>query len=457
GPGRAPDPRRWLVLAVASAAQFLAVLDVIAVNIAFPAIGDDFGAASTARLSWVLNAYTIVLTALLVPAGRLADRSGGRRSFLTGLVVFGVASVGCGAAPGLEALIAARVLQGVGAAVLVPTSLSLALPGFPQRERATALGIWTAVSAVAASTGPLIGGALAASSWRWIFLINVPVVVAAALAGLRLLPRTAPGDRHGLDPVGTLLVLLCTGCLATAFVTAEDWGRTSAGTLGMLAAGLLAGALGVRHMRRAKDPVIDPELFRTPGFPAAGLGIFAYFLAYSAMLLSITLLCTGVWGFSVQRTGLAVAPWPGTVLVVSALSGRIVGAIGERVAGAVGSLSFVAASLWWLVGVEQRAHYAVALLPGLVLAGVGTGLYQPVAFAAAGRLPVRLLSLGSGVLMMARQGGTALGVAVLVALTGSTQHAPLPPLRAGWVFAAAMSIAATAAVVRWGSARRAPR
>ncbi|KUJ68766.1 multidrug transporter [Streptomyces albus subsp. albus] len=446
-----------MVLAVASAAQFLAVLDVIAVNIAFPAIGDDFDSASTAQLSWVLNAYTIVLTALLVPAGRLADRSGGRRSFLIGLVVFGVASIGCGAAPGLGALIAARVLQGVGAAVLVPTSLSLALPGFPQRERATALGIWTAVSAVAASTGPLLGGALAASSWRWIFLINVPVVLAATVAGLRLLPRTAPGDRRGLDPLGTLLVLLCTGCLTTAFVTAEEWGRTSAGTLGMLAVGLLAGVAGVWHMRRAKDPVIDPELFRSRGFPAAGLGVFAYFLAYSAMLLSVTLLCTGTWDFSVQRAGLAIAPWPATVLVVSMLSGRIVGAVGERLAGAIGSLSFVAASLWWLMAVEQRAHYAVALVPGLILAGVGTGLYQPVAFAAAGRLPTRLLSLGSGVLMMARQGGTALGVAVLVALTGSAQQPELAALRVGWGFAAAASAAATVAVIRYGSGRPAAR
>ncbi|SCF90703.1 Major Facilitator Superfamily protein, partial [Streptomyces sp. MnatMP-M27] len=154
----APDPRRWLILAVASAAQFLAVLDMIAVNIAFPAIGADFSSASTAELSWVLNAYTIVLAALLVPAGRLADAIGGRRSFLTGIALFGLASLACGAAPGLGTLIAARVAQGVAAAVLVPTSLSLALPAFPRRERATAVGVWTAVSAVAASSGPVAGG-----------------------------------------------------------------------------------------------------------------------------------------------------------------------------------------------------------------------------------------------------------------------------------------------------------
>ncbi|WP_258407820.1 MFS transporter [Streptomyces hygroscopicus] len=137
---------------------------MIAVNIAFPAIGADFRSASTAELSWVLNAYTIVLAALLVPAGRLADAIGGRRSFLAGIALFGLASVACGAAPDLGTLIAARVVQGAAAAVLVPTSLSLALPAFPERERATAVGVWTAVSAVAASSGPVAGGLLAAST-----------------------------------------------------------------------------------------------------------------------------------------------------------------------------------------------------------------------------------------------------------------------------------------------------
>ncbi|GHJ31931.1 hypothetical protein TPA0910_63640 [Streptomyces hygroscopicus subsp. sporocinereus] len=178
------------------------MLDMIAVNIAFPAIGADFRSASTAELSWVLNAYTIVLAALLVPAGRLADAIGGRRSFLAGIALFGLASVACGAAPDLGTLIAARVVQGAAAAVLVPTSLSLALPAFPERERATAVGVWTAVSAVAASSGPVAGGLLAASDWRWIFFSNPPVVLAAWAAGLRLLPRTGPVGGAWRRPAG---------------------------------------------------------------------------------------------------------------------------------------------------------------------------------------------------------------------------------------------------------------
>ncbi|MDX3230146.1 MFS transporter [Streptomyces sp. ME19-01-6] len=463
-PSPAPDPRRWLILAVASTGQFLAVLDLIAVNIAFPAIGEDFRSASTAELSWVLNAYTIVLAALLVPAGRFADETGRRRSFLLGMALFGVASVGCGAAPGLGWLIAARVVQGAAAAVVVPTSLSLALPAFAPRERATAVGVWTAVSAVAGSAGPVVGGLLAASDWRWIFLVNAPVVLVAVSAGPLLLPRSenrysenrcseaARTERVGrarrLDPLGTLLVLLATGSLTTACVEAPEWGYAAPATLAFLTAGAVTGGLCAVHVRRHPDPVVDPALFRTRGFTTATFGLFSYFLAYAAILLAATWMFTGVWGYSTRRAGLALAPWPLTLLVVSTLSGRIVRALGERRAAVLGAAAFTAAPVWWLLAAGPSgdgAHYVTGFLPGLVLAGIGAGLYQPVMFAAAGQLPARRLSLGSGVLMMARQGGTALGVAALVVVTGGARQPDLGALRAGWVFAAVTAAVAALA------------
>lgn len=460
----APGPHRWLVLAIASAAQFLAVLDMIAVTIAFPAIGRDFGSASPAALSWVLNAYTVVLAALLVPGGRIADAAGRRRAFLAGMVLFGLASAGCAAAPSLALLIAARVAQGVAAAVLIPTSLSLALPAFPARERATAVGVWTAVSAVAASSGPVVGGLLAASDWRWIFLVNVPVVVVAVAAGVRYLPRRtegagrvgAPDRRPGLDPLGTVLVLVCVGALVTACSQASQWGYAAPGTLAFLAAGVLAGVLCAVHVRRAAEPVVHPDLFRAPGFTTATLGLLAYFVAYAATTLGSTLLFTDVWHYSSQGAGLALAPWPLTVLVVSAFSGRVVRAMGERAAALAGALCFAAVPVWWLAAAPaDGSHYVTAYLPGLVLAGIGTGLYQPVMFAAAGRLPAARLSLGSGVLMVSRQGGTALGVAALVAVTGGQRHMDAAALRYGWFLVVVMAGLAVGAAAVLPAARRA--
>ena len=185
--------RRWAVLAVVSAAQFLTVLDLWVVNIALPALQHDFAPVD---VSWILDVYAIVLATLLLPAGPAADSIGRRELFLAGLVVFGVASLGCAVAPGLPVLIACRVLQAAGAAVLMPTSLGLALSVFPPDQRGTAVGIWAGVGGVAAGGGPVLGGLLVASSWRWIFLINVPIIVAALVAGVVVLPRhrAAGGD-----------------------------------------------------------------------------------------------------------------------------------------------------------------------------------------------------------------------------------------------------------------------
>ena len=180
--------RRWAVLAVVSAAQFLTVLDLWVVNIALPALQHDFAPATLSDVSWILDVYAIVLAALLLPAGRAADSIGRRKCFLAGLVVFGVASLGCAVAPDLPALIACRALQAAGAAVLMPTSLGLALSVFPSHQRGTAVGVWAGVGAVAAGSGPVLGGLLVESSWRWIFLINLPVILATLAAGVAILP-----------------------------------------------------------------------------------------------------------------------------------------------------------------------------------------------------------------------------------------------------------------------------
>src|ERR1700751_3019360 len=207
-----PGRRRWAVLAVVSAAQFLIILDLWVVNIALPALQRDFAPAPLSDVPWILAVYAIVIATLLLPAGRAADRIGRRECFLAGLVIFGAASLGCAVASGLPALIACRALQAVGAAVLMPTSLGLALSAFPPRQRGTAVGVWAGVGAVAAGSGPVMGGLLIEWSWRWIFLINLPVVLAAWAAGAAMLPRRGAergGRRPGfrIDGVGKILGL----------------------------------------------------------------------------------------------------------------------------------------------------------------------------------------------------------------------------------------------------------
>jgi MFS family permease len=184
---------------VVSTAQFLIILDLWVVNIALPALQRDFAPATLSDVSWILDVYAFVLAALLLPAGRAADSIGRRQCFLAGLVVFGAASLGCAVAPDLAALIAFRALQAAGAAVLLPTSLGLALEVFPAQQRGTAVGVWAAVGAVAAGSGPVLGGLLVESSWRWIFLINLPVILAALAAGVAILPRRS-GVRDGQQP-----------------------------------------------------------------------------------------------------------------------------------------------------------------------------------------------------------------------------------------------------------------
>ncbi|MCC3771812.1 MFS transporter, partial [Streptomyces sp. UNOC14_S4] len=450
------DPRRWLVLTVASAAQFLAILDLFAVTVAFPALEKSFPEASMASMSWVLNGYTIVLAALLIPAGRLADDTSRKASFLLGMLLFGLSSVGCAIAPSLTVLIVARVVQAVAAAVLVPTSLGLALPAFPEHERSTAIGIWTAVAAVAAGSGPVLGGLLVQLSWRWIFLINVPVCAIAAVAGVRLLPNVARKASQGLDLLGSALILLASGALTMAFVEAPDWGYTAPGTVVCFVAAVVLTAVCVWHVRRSPAPIISPALFANRMFRVGTAGIFLYYLAFASMLFQAALFLTGQWHYTVLRAGLGIAPTPVTVMILSSQSGRIIKRIGARTSAVAGGLVFAAGCAWWLATADSSPAYAATYLPGAILVGAGNALIQPALFGAASALPAEQLSVGSGTLMMSRQIGSALGVALLTAILGSSEHPTMGAFRHGWVYMIVTALLATLAGLRYTAGTPAP-
>src|SRR3954464_15841717 len=242
---------KWQVLIVVSAAVFMASLDLFIVNIAFPAIEQDFGGTSIGSLSWILNAYAIVFAALLVPAGRTADRLGRKRFFIAGLVLFTVASALCAAAPNVELLVAARVLQALGAASLFPTSLALLLPEFPAEERRTAVSIWAAVGGVAAAAGPPVGGLLVQAGWQLVFLVNVPIGIVLLVFAVRILREARePAGAPRPDLAGAALLTAAIGTLTLGIVKSSDWGWGATQTVALLAASaVLLAAFWLRSSR----------------------------------------------------------------------------------------------------------------------------------------------------------------------------------------------------------------
>src|SRR5215470_17001919 len=279
--------RRWQVLLVTAVAVFMSFLDVTIVNIAFPDIRASFPESSLAALSWILNAYAIVFAAALVPAGRLADRFGRRRFFFLGTLLFLAASVVCGAAGSVDVLIAARTVQALGGALLVPASLSLVLPEFPLERRATATALWGATGAVAAAVGPSLGGVLVdATSWRWVFFVNLAIGLPALIPARRLLHETRDEHPGPLpDALGVVLLVAGVALLSLGIVEGKDWGWDSARVLGSLAAAALLLIAFLVRSARHPAPVVDLGLLRVRSFAVANAGVFLFALGFYALLL----------------------------------------------------------------------------------------------------------------------------------------------------------------------------
>ncbi|NMO52298.1 MFS transporter [Actinoplanes sp. TBRC 11911] len=442
------DPRRWWIMGVLGAVAFMATLDIYIVNVALPAISSAFAGQSLAAVSWVLNGYAIVFAAVMVPAGRLADHFGRRRMLLAGMVIFAIGSAACAAAPTLSLLVTGRVVQAFGAAAIVPISMSLLLPTFPAARHAMVLGLWAAIMAVAASTGPVVGGLLVGVGWRWLFLINVPIAAAALVVGLWCLPRVARDPRsHPPEPwsVGGVLVGVTLVVLAT--VQGPEWGWGSPRVIGLYVVAAIAAAVVVLRSRRHPHAVIESVLFANREFRSASIGLFVFFGVLSVWLLSTVLLLEGVWHYGTVRVGLAILPGPAVAAVVSINAARIARRFGRSVPAIVGLVMFGLAAGLWLSGARDHSSYASTFLPALLVAGLGAGLAQAPLLAAAGALPPARFSTGSAVLNMSRQIGGAVFVAVLVALAGgSTLPQTIAPVRRAWILMAAAALAGAALI-----------
>lgn len=453
----APPVRPRAVFAIVIVAVFVSNLDLFVVNVALPNIGRDFHGASLGSLSWVLNAYAIVFAALLVVAGRVADRNGHQRGFLLGLVIFTLGSTLCAVSPNVGTLVAARILQAAGAALLLPTSLALLLAVTAPAKRSGAVRAWSAVGGVAAALGPVLGGLLVQASWRWVFLINVPVGVAAIVFGVRVLPDVR-GEKDGATPdlAGAGLLAVAIGALSLGFVKAGDWGWGGGRTIVSFAVALVLGLGFLARSARHPAPVIELSMLRIRAFRTSTLAALLFTTAFAAMILSIVLWCQQVWGYSALRTGLAIAPGPLMVPPLAIGAGPLARRIGPGPVAALGNLLLGAGTLWWVGAANVRPDYVSGVLPGMVLTGVGVGLALPTMIAAmATSLPPHRFATGSGVNTMARQIGAVLGVASLVSVLGAprTSGQALVGFHHAWMGIAV--VAAGAALVA-GLLRRVP-
>ena len=430
--GRA-NIRPALVLTILCSSVFMAALDMFIVNIALDEIGRDVGQVSLSDLSWVLNGYTIFYGALLVPAGRLVDRYGRKAGFLAGLALFTLTSLGCALSSNLTWLVIFRCLQAAGAAVLTPASLGLVLTTMPPEQRARSVRIWASTSSLAGAAGPVIGGLLVDTSWRWIFVLNLPIGVAAAIAALRFLPNPRPEASSRMpDLIGGALLIVAIGSLALGLEKAHDWGWTSSTTL--LCSAVVVVGLVAFLVRSARHPapVLDLSLLRHRVFAWSNIAAFLMSVAFGAELLSVILFLQQRWQWSALKTGLAIAPGPCMVPIFAIVSSRLSKRFSAGSVAALGTMMLAAGPLLLLVSAGENPTYAASLLPGWLLIGVGMGLSLPTIFASAtSELPRDQTATGSAVVNMARQMGFVIGTSAFVVILGSSA-ASSDPDRAFW-------------------------
>jgi EmrB/QacA subfamily drug resistance transporter len=443
-PHRGPSPRT--VLAIASLGASVAFVDATIVNIAFPNIAHSFRGTPISSLSWILNAYNIVFAAFLVAAGRIADLLGRRRIFIFGLELFTAASLLCAVAPSVAALVAFRVLQALGAAFLVPSSLALVLNAFPPERRSHGVALLSAVAAAAAGLGPSIGGlVVAAADWRLVFLVNLPIGVAAVVLARRYLVESrAPGRRRMPDLTGALLFALAISAFVLGVVKGQEWGWGSPRIVGSFVAAVALLAVFVRRCKWHRSPIVDLSLLRIRTFSAAnGMTILAAAGFYGYTLTNVLFL-TGVWKYSVLEAGLALTPGPFVAAAVAGPTSRLVQRIGHRPVLVAGGLIWGGAVLWFVERIGTTPAFLSEWLPGIILLGVGAGtLFPNLSGAAVASAPGESFATATGLNSVSRQVGAALGVALVIAIIG--RPSPLGALAAfdnAWTFGAGCLIVA---------------
>jgi EmrB/QacA subfamily drug resistance transporter len=412
----AEENRRWWTLGSLCFALFMIMLDNTVVNVALPAIKSDLG-ITQAELEWTVAAYALTFASLLLTGGKLGDLYGRRLIFAVGLVVFTTSSLLCGLSSTGTELIGARALQGVGAALMMPSTLSIISATFSVRERGTAIGIWAGVSAVALAIGPLLGGVITEHiSWNWIFFVNIPIGILAVLSAIFVVPESKDtSQEQRLDLPGLLTSAIALFALVFALIEAHRYGWTSALILGLFAIGVIALASFVLLEQHQRLPMLDLSLFRSGTFAGANLVAILVTLAMFGIFVFFPIYMQTFRGWSPIQAGAALLPWTVMIVIFAPIAGKLSDRVGSRWLIAAG-MATVAGCCLLLSTINLHSSFW-NLLPAFILGGLGMSFVMtPMSAAVMGAAPVAKAGVASGVLNTFRQVGVALGIAITGAI-----------------------------------------
>jgi len=408
----------WLALLVSTIVVFLVVIDISAVNVAFPSIREDFE-VSASQLSWIISAYNIVVGALLMLSGRIADSVGRRKIYLPGVAIFGFGSLLCAVAPSAGLLIAARVVQAIGGSITLAAGFAVMLPEFPPTRRSTAIGIAGATGALGAVVGPVVGSLLIdLFSWRAIFWMNVPLCLLVLFLGPRLLSESRDPNATGrIDPIGVPLGTAAVALIMFAIVQSESWGVGDLRVIALFVIGLSLIPALLHRSRVHPEPLINLDLFKYRSFTSANIGVSFYGLAFTAGFLTNSLLLQEVWDLPIRTVGLALAPAPLLAAIISPITGRWADKIGHRWILGIGCTTAGLPYLLYVLLLRQDSGLWTTFVPISLLGGIGVGL-TVATWSSAGisDIPPERFGVAGATYNTLRQAAYALGISVVITL-----------------------------------------
>ena len=418
------ERRKWWTLGAVSLGLFMIMLDNTVVNVALPAIQSDLQADLSA-LQWIVTGYALTFAALMLIGGKLADAYGRRLIFILGIVIFTLASLWCGLAGSGEMLIAARVVQGAGAALMNPATLSIIAATFPPRERGTAIGIWAGTAALALAIGPLVGGLLTEHlSWNWIFFVNIPVGIVAIVASLLLITESKDETHERLDLPGLATSALGLFALTYGLIEANTYGWTSARIIGSFVVAAIALFAFIQLERRQRAPMLDLSLFRSGTYAGANIAMLLVALSMFGIFFFLSLYMQNVLGYSPVQTGAAFLPMTVLIILIAPIAGKLSDRYGSRWLVSIGMV-LLGVQLLYLSRLGADDSFW-RILPGFLVGGVGMSMTMtPTAAAATRAVPVAKAGVGSAVLNAMRQVGGSLGIALMGAIVAHSTNGRL--------------------------------